>query len=681
MSNGLSAQATARFFFKDNKSCFIRVGNALHILESDAPEVTVVIGNAIADGHDLSGYDQALVEEIKAFLLETFEQPDQRHVDDLLIYDTHGNSLPLSGLPFEVRWVSNLDIFLCHQGPKLIVLNEVSVEELLAVSDQLAGSAFPYVALVVLDHVALLSAPLSDGEPYSVGCLVRRWVETHPSLYRHIEAFHFKVRYLVPPGIWQLAVQKAFNHFVGDALRASSAVDMFDLSTVEFHQHAVVPYRLGSFDGANLELTSSPYLTTQEGNGTRLKAPKDVLQVLEPLVGPFSPIVTVIENGGEDRIGLPVFQSLMASNPLEKSYIVHGGKGTDYYQAKLSAIGEAYERYNARMHGNETLITACYADLSRQVMALDPKTLCLDPSYPFPYSDDKAIEWVEGWSLTQGKKALIPANATFFIYQPSDPALNFIPQDTSGLASGASIEEAVYQGLSEVIERDSYVIHYRQRLVSDTITIPSHHPLSSLVKHLEERGIRLHLKLLRNDTPVYVVHATSEDVNGNFPIYTHGSGASLNPWVAIQRAITETVQLRVTQIILAKGLAPEEIASRTDPYFSWGAGKKEWLSNLLDDGRDDKISLADLPDNSLGDIKRNIEFVVDRLSSNGYHVYAVNLSRADNPITTVRVVIPGMQPLDDTLRRVTPRMFDLPRQLGQPAAITPEDLLPYVLFS
>ncbi|MFT8309683.1 MAG: hypothetical protein ABF629_00840, partial [Sporolactobacillus sp.] len=46
-----------------------------------------------------------------------------------------------------------------------------------------------------------------------------------------------------------------------------------------------------------------------------------------------------------------------------------------------------------------------------------------------------------------------------------------------------------------------------------------------------------------------------------------------------------------------------------------------------------------------------------------YSVYAVNLSRTDNPIKTVRVIVPGFQSTDDTLRRISPRMFELPKQL------------------
>lgn len=56
--------------------------------------------------------------------------------------------------------------------------------------------------------------------------------------------------------------------------------------------------------------------------------------------------------------------------------------------------------------------------------------------------------------------------------------------------------------------------------------------------------------------------------------------------------------------------------------------------------------------------------IVKEIKKVGHETYVCDLSRSDNPIKTVRVVVPGFQPTDDSLRRITERMKTLPTKLG-----------------
>ena len=66
------------------------------------------------------------------------------------------------------------------------------------------------------------------------------------------------------------------------------------------------------------------------------------------------------------------------------------------------------------------------------------------------------IPWVPGWDIMNDEEILVPANAVFHPL-PSDYKRLF-RTNTSGLASGNVIEEAIFHGLAEVIERDAWAL-------------------------------------------------------------------------------------------------------------------------------------------------------------------------------------------------------------------------------
>ena len=183
-----------------------------------------------------------------------------------------------------------------------------------------------------------------------------------------------------------------------------------------------------------------------------------------------------------------------------------------------------------------------------------------------------------------------------------------------------------------------------------------------LIQKLSANGILVHLKYLKTDISSYVVHCVTEDVKKDFPVYTHGSGASLEPRIAISRAITECIQLRSSQLKLKKYI-PRLTSKEYEAYISWGKGDKSKVANLLNPWK--SISYTDMPTKTTGTVYKDILYLVSDLKKLGYSVYVANLSRSDTNIKTVRVLVPGLQPLDDSWSRVTKRLYELPQKLGQ----------------
>lgn len=418
-----------------------------------------------------------------------------------------------------------------------------------------------------------------------------------------------------------------------------------------------IPSDTRPLDSSNIILQETLYKNTNE-NGIRLLLATEAMSKVKGTIGPFSPVQEINDITHEDRFSIPVFQSLMSLSSQEELnvYGTQGGKGLAKEQAYMSAYGEAIERYCARMREFDVCIEGSFNHLREKHQLLDPNSLCLDPNYPYRYSDDKVIDWVEGVNLLNGSKILIPANIVFFLYEPEDETKQFLPQETTGLAAGQSITEAVLQGITEVIERDAYIIHARNMCFSSTLNLSSNSSILDLSDKLKIDGITLHLKYLKNDSPLHVIHCVTEDEKNNFPIFTHGVGASLNPYIAANRAITECFQLRPSQIAFKNMEKDSENA-----YIAWGNGDKSRLNNFLNN--DSFQMIDDLENFSSGDMKKDIEIILEELMKNGYAAYAVNLSRRSTPLNVVRIIVPGYQPLDNTLRRKSSRMNELPKKL------------------
>lgn len=342
-----------------------------------------------------------------------------------------------------------------------------------------------------------------------------------------------------------------------------------------------------------------------------------------------------------------------------------GGKGLTEAQAMVSAIGEGIERYCASRDRAENLLVASYNEVKDQ--ALNPRDLILDPQYPVKYSDSLPIEWVEGYSLTRECSVLVPANAVFFPYTPKGGCKSFNPQDTTGLASGQNLDDAILQGLLEAIERDAYVITWRRKLVCPTI-MPNTFAdwrVQAALEHFERAKVKVHLKNITTDLGVPVIHALGEDMTGEGPIFTHGSGCHLDPAIACLRAITEVAQLRVTQckLISADPSYYKNPRKMAEPVFSWASGTNRSSIEFLSDRYGTQVKAQSLPNRTTRSIEGDLTFLVDVLKKHNHEVIVVNLSRHDVPVPVVRVIVPGLQPLDDTCRRLSRRLWEYPSPL------------------
>lgn len=318
------------------------------------------------------------------------------------------------------------------------------------------------------------------------------------------------------------------------------------------------------------------------------------------------------------------------------------GKGTSEGQALVSACMEFVERASAKMRPEDALLEAGYTEIASD--AYDPCLFSLSPEAAFVPS--RKIDWVWGYSLTRSQPALVPANLVFFPYEADHDEKAISWTDSSGLASGNNLEEAVLHGILELVERDAVVISEYNRLPQAEITTEGF-PVEvlNLLERLAVRGYAYSFRTVPTDIPVPAVAAflqkEKEPVNCCVAF-----GCHLDPCLAVSRALTEAVQL------LPPSINQEE-------WYRSGSAERYADPPIREIPFDGLKSLAS------SDLKDNIETCVALLKGIGSEVIVVDLSLPAIPFPVVRVLATGLQPLPhEGDVRLSPRFFEVPVKLG-----------------
>jgi len=269
----------------------------------------------------------------------------------------------------------------------------------------------------------------------------------------------------------------------------------------------------------------------------RALPPEETLRLAEAKL-PAAGITRVADITNLDRIGIPVFSSI---RPMADrgAVSVYNGKGATPTEAKVSAMMEGLERYSAEVRDRELKID-CFSNLDN---ALDPNDLIL----PAGAQPDDVIPWTYGWDIMNDEEILVPANAVFHPL-PSDYKRLF-RTNTSGLASGNVIEEAIFHGLAEVIERDAWAIVEATRRTGPLISDVEDELAKSLLDKFKAAEVDVYLRDITSDIGVPTCAAAADDVQLRDPtLLTTGMGTHTSAGVAVLRALTEVAQSRLTQI-------------------------------------------------------------------------------------------------------------------------------------
>jgi ribosomal protein S12 methylthiotransferase accessory factor len=333
-----------------------------------------------------------------------------------------------------------------------------------------------------------------------------------------------------------------------------------------------------------------------------------------------------IDNG---RLGIPVYLSRCG---LDAQRVIgtrkQMGKGATPPQAEASAVMELAERFSlfSFMQNPKNFTCGPATALSEAAISFEAIARSVhDASEDLPISrrifESLSFKWTRAFNLTRGHPVLIPFDWFFGI------------NEFNGSSAGNCREEAILQGICEIVERHvSSIISHAQ------LRVPAIRPESAqdpLVVDLLDRyrrcGIRVYISDFTLDTgiPTVGVLAYDPQTHPTMSEIVWTAGTTPCPEKALSRALTEVAQLggdfNSGASYVASGLP--KFRNIADAHYVTHPGSE--------------IELASLPDVSNPNIRLEIESCVQALARCGLEVFLVDIQHAGIQAPAYYTIVPG----------------------------------------
>ena len=198
------------------------------------------------------------------------------------------------------------------------------------------------------------------------------------------------------------------------------------------------------------------------------------LPLLKSLVSPLTgivPFTTPMLPSTDDARLFHVASTTANAESLIGAAANRYSGGIDYTPAGAlaAAIGEAAERYAAAYIPASHMIAATAAELGGT--AVDPASFALfdDAQYEQPgfhfrrFTPHTRVRWSPAFRLPGGEPAYVPTQLVHLLADSHDDTpVGYAT--SSGMACGATLEEAILSGLLELVERDAFLLAWYDRL-------------------------------------------------------------------------------------------------------------------------------------------------------------------------------------------------------------------------
>ena len=446
-----------------------------------------------------------------------------------------------------------------------------------------------------------------------------------------------------------------------------------------------------------VELSSRPKIAGVDG-GDRAATAGQTLRRYQHLVSPLTGVVREVRRDPRGpellncyRSGTNVAARAAGPGGLRAALRTdNSGKGTTAEAAEVSALCEAVERHSGMFHGDEAMVVDSFAGLGEPAVhpnacrLQDPRQLRDRHGWNRRHSafqhvlaefDERApLPWTPVWSLTERRHRLLPTGMLYF-HAPGPPS---VAADSNGCAAGSSVEDAVLQGLLELVERDAVAIWWYNRLSMPGLDLDSlADPWVDAVRGAyRQLGREFWVLDVTADLGVPTMVAVSRAMSGPEDVL-FGFGAHPDPAVAVRRALTELNQTLPAMLDMTPGRLRE--AGDIDLARWLDTATVANQPHLLPDPTRPLRRVQDHVYLACGDLAAGVDAVQRRIEAAGMEVLVLDQTRPDIELPVVRVIVPGMR---HYWARFAPgRLFDVPVQLGQRTAATPfAELNPLPLF-
>lgn len=349
---------------------------------------------------------------------------------------------------------------------------------------------------------------------------------------------------------------------------------------------------------------------------------------------------------------------------LENDSLITAGKSHSSVLSKASAYGELAERFSSMLagefytnlskyfeekHKNGALCS--YTDLNKEKIGLDyffysfkenfkedKKILDLVKNFPFL--------WEDAASLINNKTVKIP----YFWHRTN--------QGSNGLASGNSIEEAIFHAIAEILERYCLSQTILNEYILPTIKPESatNNDLLKIIDFFNKENIEFTIKDCSLGMPLATIGVLFNDKNcsgNNDFVNTKNNnlvfGTDTDPQIAAMRCFTEYVQCYWKGYEKAEQFCEkwEKLGLKFEPNKNDIVSAQLVTVRLFDASFLKKasktISFLDIPNNFNSDYLVEINNCLDAFKKLGYDVLFIDQTHPIINFPVAQIIIPELQ--------------------------------------
>ncbi|WP_239616561.1 TOMM precursor leader peptide-binding protein [Cohnella mopanensis] len=488
-----------------------------------------------------------------------------------------------------------------------------------------------------------------------------------------------------------LIAAEAQKFIRGVPVHTDKAVYLVDLKTMKSSLHSFLPNPLCPFcgnlpidvpDNARISLQPSIKINAEAYRCKRLDDLGKGLaeQYLDERTGLFNKKTVDL---------LSPFANVDVNLPTATGNETSAGRSHTYAQSEQTAILEGLERYcGITPRSNKTVVHDSYRNLSNR--ALNPVEVGMysaeqyaEVDFPYkPFDPDVPLNWVWGHSFMKDCPILVPESLAYYSLGKDN---SLVMEGSNGCALGGSLEEAIFYGMLEVVERDSFLLTWYARL-----SVPQIDPHSSKdqqLQHMIDRiqtiaGYDLFLFNVTMESGIPSIWAIARNKGGRGAHLICAGGAHLDPIRAAKSAIQEVaghiaflgLTLNENRGLYNQMLADPYLVKRMEDHallYSLPEAEAR-LRFLLDQNRPLSTFEQEFKPRVVHpDLTVELKEMIQRFQRIDLDVIVIDQTAPEtiqNGLYCVKVLIPGMLPMSfgQQFVRVTglERVLKVPMRLG-----------------
>lgn len=368
-----------------------------------------------------------------------------------------------------------------------------------------------------------------------------------------------------------------------------------------------------------------------------------------------------------------------------------GGKGISLAAARTGALAEALERHSLRATGVEPhlrgrrdelpglavlpnevqLFSESQLHRTEQLLALGIDESADGKGFhrvPRRFDPELVHDWSPVADWHTGETVFLPSSMVWFGW-PGVP-YGYPSGSSNGAAAGNTVDEALLQGVLELVERDSVALwwHPRCRRPAFDLEAWDDPRIDAALTTQRSLGSDVWVLDLTSDVgiPAAVAVATGWTTYTRAPLM--GFGAHVDPALAVVRALTELAQMQAPVIASQGEIMRAEMGTPEAAWFSEVTVESEpWLA---------PHGVAPTPATpEYASVQDALADVAARVADGGMRLLWADCTRPDVGLPVVRAWAPGLRHFWN--RYAPGRLYDVPPALGWcPPGYTEADLNP-----